>query len=266
MTRRHDSETVCEAWDDFILDVGQRLADELTRADRSSPRSRAWLVEAYREGYCGIELILRVTHLGSGEPTYFRAIFVRTGIQPDDIEGFVETDAYDADHGDEQFVVLIVDVETMDDVQRVSCWIPSLVRLERIEDFLQPLRNTGCDLDASSPIPVGGGCDVQDGEVRVSRRVSASGDDRLPGEMVERRAQVVDCIAKDRAQDRVQRGNPLDGKNVLRSIFVALSYNSISVRGHDCLGLFVKVVKVGVCPPDLDAHAGQIKHDYPSEA
>jgi len=69
-----------EAWQDFILDVEQRLADKIGRPERHPPRSRRWFIEAYRENEAGIELVL-AARTGIGEPAYLRAVIIGTGIE-----------------------------------------------------------------------------------------------------------------------------------------------------------------------------------------
>jgi len=81
MTELDDSEIVREAWDDLVLDVCQRSADKVARTEHLTPRAaRDWLIEAYIEGNCGLELILGVASIGSKEPTYFSAILVGTDV------------------------------------------------------------------------------------------------------------------------------------------------------------------------------------------
>jgi hypothetical protein len=258
-------EIASESWKDLILDVAERLPNDVGRPERQAPWSRCWFIEAYRESYNGIELILAV-RAGIGKPAYLRAVVIGTGVECGWLQIPEPTDGLNADNGDEQFSMLVADVEPMEDGKLVVRWLRSLVRLHLIEDFPQFLRDAGADLDADTAVAIGRGRNIKDREGRGFVGRSAACDDQLPCEMVKRDAKVVDGIADDRAQNGGDGGHAIEAKDVLGSLLIALSDNGLSARILDPLGSTVKIVQMGFCPLDLHQHARQVgaAHVLPS--
>ena len=74
-------EEIPELWKDFILDVAQRVTDNLGRSQRLAPRSRRWLIEAYRKKEAYIRLTLAVR--GAGESSHLVAVAIRAEVEVD---------------------------------------------------------------------------------------------------------------------------------------------------------------------------------------
>ena len=123
-------------------------------------------------------------------------------------------------------------------------WLRSLVRLHRIKDFPQFLRDTGIDLGTGATVAIGRGRDFVNREGRGITGRPTTRDDQLPGEMVERDAKVVDGVTDDRAQDGRDGGYAVEPKDVLRSLLIALSDNGLSTRVLDSPGSTIKVVQM----------------------
>lgn len=247
-------EEATEPWKDFILDVAQRAADKVGGSHALLPRPRRWFIETYREANNGIELVLDV-RIGEREPTYFVAVIVGTGVECGWSDLAEPTEAPDADNGDKQLMMLVADVEPMEDGKFVVRWLRSLVRLHLIEDFPQFLRDAGVDLGTGVAPAIGCGRHFEDREGRGIAGRPALGDDELPGEMVERDAEVVNGVADDRAQDGRHGGYVVEPKDVLRSLLIALSDNGLSTRCLDRPDVSLKVVQMGFRPVDLDGNA-----------
>ncbi len=250
-------EVAPESWKDFLLDVAQQsAANEISRSKHQSPRPRRWVIEAYREGYHGIELVLAV-RVGVGEPAYLRAVIIGTGVEHSWGDFAEPSEALDTDNGDQQFTVLVADVELVEDRKFVVRWLRSLVWLHLIEDFPQRLGDTRSDLGEGATPMISRGQDFEDGECRdiLRPRRTAGRDDQLPSEMIKRDAKVMDGVANDRDQEGRHGGYPVEPKDVLGSLFVALSDNGLSTRCLNTFGSTVKVVQMGFCAIDLEEHA-----------
>jgi hypothetical protein len=193
-------EVASESWQDFIFDVTERLTNDVGRSERLAPRPRCWFIEAYRESYNGIELILSIG-VGVGESTYFRAVVIGTGVECGEFSVALPTKGLDADNGDEQLSVLVADIKPVEDGKLVVRWLWSLVWLYIIEDFFQFLRDAGANLDTDAAVPIWRGRNFKDREGRGCVGLSAACDDQLPGEMVERDAKIVHGITDGCAQD-----------------------------------------------------------------
>ncbi len=246
-----------EAWQDFILDIAQRPTDKIGCSEHVPPRSGRWLIEAYREGYVGIELDLAV-RVGIGEPAYMRAVLVGTGIERGQFEITEPADrrGLDTDDRDKQFMMLVADIELVEDGEVVVRWLRSLVRLYLIENPARVLGDSGADVETDPTIAIGGRRRYQYGEARVLiGRFLSGGENELPGQVVERNAEIVDGIAKDRAHNGLDDGYRAKAEDILRSLLIAFSGNAILARSDNRAGLNIKVIQVGFRPVDSDENA-----------
>jgi hypothetical protein len=228
-----------EAWQDFILDVAQRAADKIGRAEHPAPRSRRWFIEGYLKGDIGIELILA----RKDEPAYFRAVLIGTRIEADGSALAEPGEVLDAYNGSEQFMVLIPDVEFVEDGKFVVRWLRSLVRLYLIKEPSHLLGNAGRNIRKCWP--------RVDGELGIPVRGLLGRDNKLPGEMVEGDAEIMDRVADDRATYRLDDRYPAEPYDIFRTLLIALSDDGLLAHRINQSGTAVKILKMGFCPVDL---------------
>jgi hypothetical protein len=227
-----------EPWKNFILDIAERLTNEIGRPDHPTPWPRPWFIEAYREGDHGIGLTL-IAQAGTGERAHLRVVLVGTGVEADG--GWAEpAKELHADEPISSFSMLVADIEPVEGGKWVVRWPRSLVRLYLIEDPSQLLGDAGADLDADTAVTVGRGRNLKDREAGGVVGLAAIRDDQLPGEMVKRDAKVVDGVPDDRAHNGGHRGHLPEPRDILGSLLIGLSNNGLVAGVHDSFGSTVK--------------------------
>lgn len=187
-----------KSWKYLVLDVEQQTAaDKVGRSKRPTPWPRRWFIEAYVEAYEGVKLVIAV--FIRGEPTYFVAVIIGTGIESDRISLAPPADALETHNGHQQLPMLIDYVKPMEDGKLMVLGLWSLVRLHFIKDFPENFRDTRIDLGAGTAPAVSRRRRFQDREGRSRARRPAGRYYQLPGEVVQGNAKVMNDITDDRA-------------------------------------------------------------------
>jgi hypothetical protein len=174
---------------------------------------------------------------------------------------------------DEQESMLVDDAQSVKDPERAvgidrglpvwsSVW---LAGFECVEDArVIDLRNESCSVEIALLIEGR----LANGEICVVPRLLAVEQYELPRQVVERGPEVVKDFAQKQTPIGRDRGDVMDGIDVLRNLSVVLKAKSVCVRSHDPGDFAFQIGKLTLRPLDLAVNATQISgtHALPLEA
>jgi hypothetical protein len=152
-------------------------------------------------------------------------------------------------HDGEQQAVLVHDVQS---VQTPEAIVPSLVRLERVEDVQRRFAGSLC-ISRSAGFVLGLRAPDRKGGLVCHR--PAVGEDELADEKVEGRPEAVDGIARDRAPSRRRMFADLDAPDLVARVRLILREDAVGVGFEERRDVGMKLVDVLLGPLNLDPRA-----------